>query len=229
MQKYCTERWICCSTGTYRFWDLSLDFDGLGQFNAKCSSMYRKAEQVKMKVEFEILKNTWDMHGTVTVTVKCNWSFYRDTCWNSEILKSNWCVSRYWCSLNAGLTPPHSLLLSKFFLLPSGWLEQWWTALWSLMMMMKKLPHLLPVHMLQPASQKRLWRISCHIQHTSRSLRLPRQRRTFMSCKWRMKNCSRMYVCYECLPSIITYFMLKMSIFCIIYLLHIVKISNGTR
>jgi len=36
-----------------------LDFDALCQFNAQCSSMYKKAEQVNMKyteVDFEMLK-----------------------------------------------------------------------------------------------------------------------------------------------------------------------------
>lgn len=185
----------------------------------------QKAKQVNIKyteIDFEILKNHFRIcmvklqRDRITKS-KCNWSVYWDTCTNSEILKHNWCVSRYWCSWNAGLTPPHSLLPSKFFLLPSGWPEQWWTALLSLMMMMKKLPHLHPVH-IRPASQKHLWRISYHVQHTLHSLHLPLQRRTFMSCKWRMKNCLRRYVCYEYLPLVITYFMQKMSILCIIYL-----------
>jgi len=36
-----------------------LDFDALGQFNAQCSSMYKKSEQVHMKyteVDSEMLK-----------------------------------------------------------------------------------------------------------------------------------------------------------------------------
>lgn len=210
-----------------------LSLDALGQFNAQCSSKYRKAKRVNIKYYMLIMKAlvfgySWYSYRE-TESPRVNVTVYWDTCTKSEILKSIWCVSRYWCSWNAGLTPPHSLLPSKFVLLPSGWPEQWWTASWSLMMMMKKLPHLHPVHMLRPASRKPLWRIRCHVQHTSHSLRLHLRRRMLMSCKWRMKNCLQRYVFYEYLPRVNTYVMQKMSILCLLhyYILH--KMSNRTQ
>ncbi len=183
-------RYIRILASHFGLW-LSLD-----QFNARYSSMYRKAEQIHIKyfnayyVDVEISK------CNVHCDFKYNWNLCTVLAGLCEIIRSNWYVFRCWCNRNEGLTPPHSLLLSKFSLLPSGWPEQWWTALWSSTMTMKKLPHLhpRPILTLRTASQRHLWRISCRLQHTSPSLRSPLRRRMCMSCRRRIKNCLQRYV-----------------------------------